>query len=178
MLLSGGIDSATVLATAAADGGARLHGLFIDFGQPSARSEARSSRAMADAYGASHHTLEMRGFSATTGEVLGRNALFVHAALVSRIIDVGSVALGIHAGTGYLDCSEAFFDLMSRSVDFHTAGRLSLVAPLLSFSKAEVVELANRSGVPIRATFSCEVADAPCGECLSCRDRQVFVASP
>lgn len=154
----------------------RPEALFIDFGQPAARSEAKASRSIAKQYDVSYRVLELRGFTTASGELTARNAFLVHAALMSFRANSGLIALGIHAGTGYRDCSPAFVELMSRSLDFHTDGSIGLLTPLLTFSKFEVIRLAVATDVPMDLTHSCEAADHPCGECPSCKDRDEFVA--
>lgn len=163
-----------MLATICSHSRARPAALFIDYGQPAARREAEASAAIATHYGIAYRSLKLRGFAPSPGEVLGRNAFFVHAALMTLAEASGLIALGIHAGTGYRDCSPAFARLMSQSLEFHADGAVGLVVPLLNFSKLEVFELAVASGVPLDMTYSCEVANEPCGSCLSCADREAF----
>lgn len=176
VLLSGGVDSATVLATVCADATARPEALFVDYGQPAARSEAEASKSLAAHYAVPHRALELRGLAAGSGEVPARNAFLVHTALMSLSRRSGMIALGIHAGTAYRDCSPGFVEVMQRSLDFHSDGSVGLVAPLLGFSKLEVHRLAAATGVPGDITFSCEAANEACGVCLSCKDREAFVA--
>jgi 7-cyano-7-deazaguanine synthase len=176
VLLSGGVDSATVLATVRTDRAAAPQALFVDYGQPAARREAEASRALAAYYGVSHRALELRGFTATSGEVPARNAFLVHTALMSFGYSAGLIALGVHAGTGYRDCSPTFVEVMQRSLEFHSDGTVGLVTPLLGFSKLEVFRLAIATHVPVDITFSCEAANEACGACLSCRDREEFGA--
>lgn len=176
VLLSGGIDSATVLASICAEGSAGPAALFIDYGQPTACREAEASAAIATHYGVVHRSLELRGFTPSLGEVRGRNAFFVHVALMILGQQSGVIAIGIHAETGYRDCSPAFGQLMSESLEFHTDGAVGLATPLLTFSKLEVLELARALGVPLGLTYSCEVANRPCASCRSCKDREVYLA--
>lgn len=177
MLLSGGVDSATVLATVCSDDASRVEALFVDYGQPAARREAEVSRAIAERYDVRYRAIELWGFAAGSGEVPARNAFLVHTALMSFLHRSGLIGLGIHAGTGYRDCSPEFVELMTRSLDFHTDGSVGMLVPFLMFSKLEVFRLAVASGVPIEMTYSCQAANDPCGECLSCKDREAFVAS-
>jgi 7-cyano-7-deazaguanine synthase len=88
-----------------------------------------------------------------------------------------AIALGIHDGSGYRDCTPAFVELMQRVLDFHSDGQCQLLAPFLTWSKHDVAALAVKLRVPVALTHSCETADVPCGTCRSCRDREVASAA-
>ena len=118
------------------------------------------------------------GMSFGSGEIRGRNAYLLHTALIEFPTSSGVVALGIHAGTGYADCSPEFVDLMQRSYDFHTGGTITVVAPFVDWTKQQVYALAAQLNVPLRQTYSCESASRPCGECQSCLDRSLLVTRP
>jgi 7-cyano-7-deazaguanine synthase len=150
--------------------------LFVDYGQAAAASEAGASAAVASHFRVPHQTLMCRGRSFGSGEIRGRNAFLAHLALMTLPGETGIVVLGIHAGTGYRDCSADFVDLIQRSYDFHAAGQIVLSTPLLELTKAGVVGLAMSLRVPLDLTYSCEAANEPCGHCLSCGDREEFVA--
>ena len=175
VLLSGGIDSAAALALTL-EGHSPASVLFVDYGQAAAASEARASADIAAHYGVGYERVTCAGRTFGDGEIRGRNALLVHVALITLRTDAGIIVLGIHAGTAYRDCTPAFVDLMQGSYDFHTGGQVSLAAPFLSQVKGDVVNLALRLGVPTDLTYSCEVANQPCGSCLSCRDRKELLA--
>jgi 7-cyano-7-deazaguanine synthase len=175
VLLSGGIDSAALaVALAAAGSGLRL--LFIDYGQPACRSERAAAGSLGLHLGLALAVLRVEGLDIAEGEIHGRNALLVHLALTTGI-RVGALHIGIHAGTGYRDCSPAFVEVMQSSLDLHCDGRLRLSAPLLAMNKAESVAFARDVGLPFELTYSCERADGPCNLCRSCRDREVLLAS-
>jgi len=147
--------------------------LFVDYGQRSRAAERRSSRTIAARWGCRLAELSVEGLYPRKGEISGRNALLVHAALAHRPHAPG-LHLGIHAGSGYRDCSPAFVELMQRSLDLHTDGAMRLSAPFIGMSKAELVVLARGAGVPFELTHSCEVSDEPCRRCRSCRDREAL----
>ena len=176
ILLSGGIDSSVALAVAASRESTRLAALFIDYGQATAGAEAVSSANIARHYGVPHHRLELHGLRFSGGEIPGRNAFLLHAAMlaVGRIPCV--VTIGVHAGTPYRDCTEDFLDVMRRSYEFHSGGTLTLAAPFIDRLKSEVFDLALDLGVPLALTYSCEVDNRPCHECASCRDREMLLA--
>jgi 7-cyano-7-deazaguanine synthase len=174
VLLSGGIDSAVALALARSKG-APLASLFIDYGQRPAVAEARASSSISAYYGAAHRELKLHQLSFTAGEIRGRNAFLLHTALLAIDDETSVVAIGLHSGTAYRDCSPPFVDLMQTSFDFHTGGRVSISCPLLTHTKKDIIALAAVLKVPIAMTHSCEADDTPCHSCLSCLDRGSFL---
>jgi 7-cyano-7-deazaguanine synthase len=175
ILLSGGVDSAA-LAALAKNQGLRASALFVGYGQAAHTAERAASRALAEMYGLPWRELQVEGVRFGHGEIRGRNAFLVHVALLT--LDVAScvVYLGIHAGTGYRDCSPDFVGLVQSSLDFHTGGQVRLAAPLLEAHKADVYAFAASLGVPFELTYSCEAGPTPCGMCASCRDRALLDA--
>ncbi len=132
VLLSGGVDSAT-LAAQLLTSNRRLELLFVDYGHRTSAAERTSSRALAAEWGLGLTELTVTGYLPRHGEIVGRNALLVHLALAHRP-RATRVHLGIHAGTGYRDCSPEFVELMQRSLDFHTSGETRLSAPFIDMS--------------------------------------------
>jgi 7-cyano-7-deazaguanine synthase len=176
VLLSGGVDSAAALALAIAEGLA-AEALFVDYGQAAATAERRASCSLAK-----HFDVGWRGLRVTTGpfgagEIVGRNAFLVHAAMLVLSRQSGLLFFGIHAATEYRDCSARFVALMQQSLDFHSDGVLRLVAPFLNWSKAEVHEYALGADVPVDLTHSCEAAAIPCGSCASCKARRLMTSA-
>ena len=172
VLLSGGIDSAAALVLAL-DSGSTASALFVNYGQAAAISEGRASAALAARYGVKHQTVCCSGQRFGAGEIRGRNAFLAHLALMTYPAETGVIVLGIHAGTGYRDCTFDFVDLIQRSYDFHAGGQIALAAPFINQAKGDVVNLAMKLGLPFELTYSCEAGNAPCGQCRSCRDREV-----
>lgn len=87
-----------------------------------------------------------------------------------------SIYLGAHAddaaGNAYPDCSDAFMQAMGSAINIGTYGRVTLEAPFVNASKAQVVACGLELGVPYGLTWSCyEGADKPCGQCATCLDR-------
>lgn len=174
ILCSGGVDSGTLAAQAAASG-QPVELCFVDYGQPARRAEHRSVDALAHHFAIDVVEVGVAGLDvAAYGEVPVRNALLVTVAAALRP-DAGLLYLGVHAGTGYRDCTPAFIDLMQGLLDFHTGGTTRLVAPFIEWTKADVYVLARELDLPIGLTHSCESSDRPCGECRSCVDREVYV---
>lgn len=176
VLLSGGVDSAVVLALLA-DEGPGTTAIWIDYGQPAAKAERYASKAIAASYGSDWVELGVRGLAPPAdGEFPGRNDLLV--ALAGTSAPGRLIAIGVHAGTGYADCSPSWIETWQelRAVQHH--GAAGLLAPLADLTKAQVFALADNVGIPIDLTYSCEAAAVPCGQCSSCADRRMLDARP
>jgi 7-cyano-7-deazaguanine synthase len=114
-----------------------------------------------------------------TGEIRGRNAFFVMAALMACELQSGVIALGIHAGTRYYDCTPAFLESIDRLTAEYTDGRVRTIAPFISWSKGDIFDYYVRAGLPTQLTYSCEAGtEPPCGKCASCRDRKALGCFP
>ena len=201
VLLSGGLDSATVLAMARAEGYA-CHALSLDYGQRH-RAELAAARRVAFALGAVEHkvlplSLDAIGGSALTdtsiavpeagGEgipvtyVPARNTVFLALALGwAEVVGSADLFVGVNAVdySGYPDCRPAFIDAFERLANLATRagveGEIFRVhAPLIEMSKAEIIRAGAALGVDYALTVSCYQADAEgtaCGVCDSCRLR-------
>ena len=107
-----------------------------------------------------------------------RNGLFLSAA-ASIALSNGceKIMYGAHAddaaGAAYPDCSVQFVSAMNQAIQEGTGGQLTLDAPFVSVSKAQVVKTGLALGVPYELTWSCyQGGDKPCGCCGTCIDRQ------
>lgn len=146
--------------------------VWVDYGQPAASAERQASAAVASHYAAPWREVRVEGLHPpNAGEFPGRNDLLVASARATAA--AASIAVGVHAGTGYADCSPTWADAWSALIDAQDAGRASLVAPLLELSKKQVFDLARSLAVPIELTHSCEAGPLACGQCASCLDRLV-----
>lgn len=174
LLLSGGIDSAACLSFYLAQG-FTVECLHISFGQPSLARERTAATLLACHYGVPLRLLrwssQMASF--TTGEIVGRNAFLLFASLMEIGDRSGVLAIGIHAGTDYYDCSTSFLHLMQTTINGYCAGRIRIAAPFIDWSKQHIYSFCDSTEVPIHLAYSCEKGTcAPCGLCLSCRDRK------
>lgn len=200
VLLSGGLDSSTVLGLAVREG-YQAAALSFRYGQ---RHTAELERAalIAAHFGAEHRIIDINigsfGGSALTDRnmavpqeatpqgvipptyVPGRNTVFIAVGLsLAEAIGAKSLHLGITAVdySGYPDCRPDYLAAYQTLADLATvAGRegrgAKLVAPLMHLSKADIVRTALEVGVPIHLTWSCYSGGAePCGRCDSCRIR-------
>ncbi len=106
-----------------------------------------------------------------------RNGLFLSSA-ASIAISKGceEIYYGAHsddaAGSAYPDCSQSFHDAMNQAIYEGSGKQLKIVAPFVSWTKAEVVKKGLELGVPYELTWSCyEGGEQPCGVCATCIDR-------
>ena len=171
VLASGGVDSSTLLWLCA-EQGIVPNALFIDYGQAAAESELAAVAKLCDGLHAPWRDVRYIGRKFGAGEIRGRNAYLLHTALMEFPAQSGIVLLGIHAGTGYDDCTPEFIDAMQLSYQFHTGGAITITAPFLHWTKHQVYSLATHLNVPLEQTYSCEAANLPCNQCRSCVDRR------
>lgn len=107
-----------------------------------------------------------------------RNGLFLSsAASIALSNGCTEIYYGAHsddaAGNAYPDCSTEFNDAISRAIYLGSGNALTVKAPFVGMTKAEVVREGLRLGVPYELTWSCyEGGDTPCGVCGTCRDRR------
>ncbi len=202
VLLSGGLDSATVLALARADGW-KCHALSIDYGQRH-RAELDAASRVARALGALEHrvvALDLRVFggSALTDSsiavptapsagipityVPARNTIFLSLALAyAEVTGSDAIFTGANAVdySGYPDCRpeylKAFEDMANLATRRAVEGDpIRIIAPIVKMTKADIVRRGSELGVDFSMTVSCYNADADgraCGQCDSCRLRR------
>ena len=205
VLLSGGLDSATTLAIAVANG-YEACALSFDYGQRHSR-ELEAAQRVAAALGAKEHRvakLDLRVFggSALTSDVdvpkarteeeiargipvtyvPARNTIFLAYALGwAEVLGAGHIFIGVNAidYSGYPDCRPEFIALFEMVANVGTkAGveghRFQIHAPLIKFSKAEIIRKAIELNVDLALTHSCydPTPDGlACGQCDSCQLR-------
>jgi 7-cyano-7-deazaguanine synthase len=175
VLLSGGLDSSATLALYRRRSAA-VTALFIDYGHPAAACEVEAARRVAKHYDTPLTSVRCVGLpSVNVGFVRGRNALLLQVALAAAPFEVGQIAMGLHSGTPYGDCSPSFLVEMQRCFDVYCDGRIQIVAPFIDHDKRAVVAYCRETDVPTDLTYSCERGTNPCcGTCLSCRDRKAL----
>ena len=201
VLLSGGLDSATVLAMARAQG-FDCFTLSLDYGQRH-HAELAAAARVATALGACEHkvlplSLDLIGGSALTdrsievpescGEgipvtyVPARNTVFLALALGwAEVLCSTDLFVGVNAVdySGYPDCRPAFIEAFEHLANLATkagveGGEFKVHAPLIEMSKAEIIRAGVGLGVDYGLTVSCYQADEEgiaCGVCDSCRLR-------
>ena len=175
MLMSGGIDSAACAAFLI-EQGLEVSAVFVDHGQAAADFERVSVRSLATALEIEVQEFAIRGAAPFgPGELVGRNAFLVFCALFATRARSSRIALGLHAGTPYYDCSPAFVETINRAVAEHTDNAVQVVAPFIEWTKRDVYNYFVQAGLPIALTYSCESGGMPaCGKCASCQDRKAL----
>ncbi|MFZ3322304.1 MAG: 7-cyano-7-deazaguanine synthase QueC [Usitatibacter sp.] len=202
VLLSGGLDSATVLAMARGEGW-KCHALSVDYGQRH-RVELQAAARVARALGAHEHrvvALDLRVFggsaltdasiavptSPSTGipitYVPARNTIFLSLALAyAEVTGSDAIFTGANAVdySGYPDCRPEYLEAFESMANLATkraveGAPIRIVAPIVKMTKADIVRHGHDLGVDFSITVSCYNADADaraCGQCDSCRLRR------
>jgi 7-cyano-7-deazaguanine synthase len=171
VLLSGGVDSA-VCAQLLARQGHHVSALFVDYGQAARHQEHQAATRVSAVLGVPlQHVRYQTGRGFAAGEILGRNAFLVMAALVSTQGTHNIVSLGIHEDSVYYDCSRTFRDRLAVLVSECTNGRVQLSTPVLEWTKRDIVMYALANGIGRKDVYTCENGTVPpCGSCNSCRE--------
>ena len=196
ILLSGGLDSTTVLAIAK-EQGYECYALSFDYGQKQ-RSELKSSKKISNQFQVIEHrimqiSLNDIGGSALTDKnisipkysdsneipityVPARNTIFLSFALAwAEVIDCQNIFIGVNAldYSGYPDCRpkfiKAFEDMANLATKQSVEGdRINIMTPLINMSKAEIIQTGLRLGVNYSDTTSCYDANANGEACGEC----------
>jgi 7-cyano-7-deazaguanine synthase len=202
VLVSGGLDSATTLAIARAEG-RECYALSFDYGQRH-RVELAAAARVAAALGAREQRTMRIDFAGIGGSALtdlsiavpqqasagipvtyvpARNTVFLALALGwAEVLDAGEIYVGVNAVdySGYPDCRPEFIAAFERLARLATKagveGRpFAIRAPLIRMSKADIIRRGVELGVDYAFTVSCYQPDAAgraCGRCDSCRLRR------
>lgn len=202
VLVSGGLDSTTVLAIARARGYA-CYTLSFDYGQRH-RAELVAAERVSRAQGDVEHkvvslNLDSIGGSALTDPdiavpeeategipvtyVPARNTVFLSIALGwAEVLGAEAIFIGVNAVdySGYPDCRPAFVAAFETLANLATragveGGKLRVEAPLMHMSKGEIIREGLQLGVDYSLTVSCyQATDAglACGRCDACRLRR------
>ncbi|MDD1676064.1 MAG: 7-cyano-7-deazaguanine synthase QueC [Methanomicrobiales archaeon] len=200
-LISGGMDSATA-AYLAKDEGYEVIGLHVSYGQKTEGKETRCARTLARLLDARElleveidYLLFLGGSSLTDRKtavrdydperealpdtyVPFRNAnLLSIATSVAEVRGAEAIFIGAqaHDYSGYPDCRPAFLDAFQRVIDLGTKDTTSITlrAPFVHMTKAEILRLGMRLDVPYEHTWSCYRNEGvACGRCGSCHFRR------
>ncbi|WP_332670684.1 7-cyano-7-deazaguanine synthase QueC [Aromatoleum sp.] len=203
VLLSGGLDSATCLAIAR-DIGFECFALSIAYGQRHA-AELTASKLVARTLGAREHRLarvnlgEFGGSALTDASipvptggdaegipvtyVPARNTVMLSIALAwAEVLDARDIFVGVNAVdySGYPDCRPEFIAAFETMANLATkagveGSHITIHAPLIDLSKAQIIQRGISLGVDYAQTVSCYQADEAgraCGACDACRLRR------
>jgi 7-cyano-7-deazaguanine synthase len=199
VLLSGGMDSSTLLAhtlNAFPDG--RHHAISFDYGQRHSK-ELHAAHAIAKYYHTPHHIVNLRqvgrefmfGSSQTSGVpvphghytdesmkvtvVPNRNMVMLSIATAFAIATHSDfVAYAAHAGDHaiYPDCRPEFVTAMGEAIRLCDEHKVSIYTPYIDVTKAQILEEGLYRNVPYELTWTCyEGTLLPCGKCGTCVER-------
>jgi 7-cyano-7-deazaguanine synthase len=199
VLLSGGLDSATVLAMATSRG-FKCHALSVNYGQRHS-SELIAAERVSSAFSANLKTIELDlrtfGGSALTDDidvpeeesegipvtyVPARNTIMLSLALAwAEVLAADDIFIGVNAVdySGYPDCRPEFINAYEEMANLATkagvvGNRMTIHTPLIDLTKADIIRQGTELGVDYALTVSCYQADEAgraCGVCDSCRIR-------
>jgi 7-cyano-7-deazaguanine synthase len=203
VLVSGGLDSATTLALAREQGFV-CHALSIDYGQRH-RAELDAAARVAKALGAVEHRVMRVDLGGIGGSALtdasiavpespqlgipityvpARNTVMLSLALAwAEVLHASRICIGVNAVdySGYPDCRPAFIAAFERVANLATRTGVeetlafSINAPLIDFTKAQIIRRGIELGVDFGMTVSCYQADSEgraCAHCDACRLRR------
>jgi 7-cyano-7-deazaguanine synthase len=200
VLLSGGMDSAVALAIAR-DQGYACHALSVRYGQRHSAELDAAARVAAGLGAVEHRTIDVDlraiGGSALTADIAvpetpsagipvtyvpARNTIMLACALgYAEVLGATDIFVGVNAVdySGYPDCRPAFVEAFERLANLATragveGAGIRIHAPLIDWSKAEIVRQGVARGVDFSMTVSCYQAapdGAACGRCDACRLR-------
>jgi 7-cyano-7-deazaguanine synthase len=202
LLLSGGIDSATIL-TSITKQNEKVFALTFDYGQKH-YAEIEKAKNLAKEFDVHEHKIiklnlsEFADSSLTDRNIQvpkclpdenipstyvpGRNTIFLSIALsYAESKGCSSIYIGANAidYSGYPDCRPEYIEAFQNLVNLATkktvtGGNIQIYAPLINFTKIEIIELGIKNGLDIEKTLSCYdpiKENKPCNKCPSCRIR-------
>ncbi|MDA8941660.1 7-cyano-7-deazaguanine synthase QueC [Porticoccaceae bacterium] len=203
VLVSGGLDSSTVLALALQQG-YRCYTLSFDYGQRH-RSELEAAKRVSELMKVEEHKIVRLDLGTIGGSALtdttidvpeqetagipvtyvpARNTVFLSIALGwAEVLEADTIFLGVNAVdySGYPDCRPEYISSFEAMANLATragveGNKLSIQAPLIDMTKGEIISAGASLGVDYSQTVSCyqaSIEGLACGKCDSCRLRIV-----
>ena len=198
-LLSGGMDSTTLVAKLIHDGH-EVEAVGVNYGQRHSK-ELDSAKAVAAHFGIPYDTVSLESLkpflsgSALTDDVVvpdghyaentmritvvpNRNAIMLSVvAGIAVARKAQHIATAIHSGDHYIypDCRPEFFEAMSKALEFGTKsfGDISILAPFVNISKADIAAVGKEVSAPLELSWSCyKGGEIHCGACGTCFERR------
>ena len=201
VLVSGGLDSSTVLALALQQG-YRCYTLSFDYGQRH-RSELEAAKRVSELMKVEEHKIVRLDLGTIGGSALtditidvpeqetagipvtyvpARNTVFLSIALGwAEVLEADTIFLGVNAVdySGYPDCRPEYISSFEAMANLATragveGNKLSIQAPLMDMTKGEIISAGASLGVDYSQTVSCyqaSIEGLACGKCDSCRLR-------
>lgn len=186
VLLSGGLDS-SLIGILTQEKKQKVFPLFVNYGQRALEKEWNACKAICKEHNLPQPVkADLSGFgqlieTGLTSEELdvvkdaftpNRNLLFLLiASSYAFQVGAGSVAIGLlnEETSLFPDQTSEFLINAERAIQTSLGKIIKVLAPLSSFSKADVLELANAKG--LHNTYSCHIGGTkPCGTCISCKE--------
>jgi 7-cyano-7-deazaguanine synthase len=197
VLLSGGMDSAVCAAIARRDG-YEIAALHLNYGQRTETRELRSYEYLVRHFSAKRqlmvdvgHLANIGGSSLTDESIAVEEAdttrndvpssyvpfrngnILAIAASWAEVIGAEAIYIGAMQldSSGYPDCRQEFFDTFQRAIDLGTRPEtnIKIIAPIINYTKRDIVERGTELGVPFELTWSCYKNEGrACGVCDSC----------
>lgn len=175
VLASGGIDSSALIGFYL-ERGFDVEALHFQYGQLNAENELNSVKKISEYYNVrlkvNYFGMRIRRLNY---EYKYRNLMFLVAAAASSEDDFARLAIGVHAGTEYYDCSKNFISQTQNLFNSFTPDTLIVDTPFIDFTKDQIFEYCKQIRLPVHLTHSCESSERnPCGICPSCKDRRLL----
>lgn len=196
VVCSGGLDSSVALAYAKTKY-ARVEALSFRYGQNHAKRENAAARKVCAALGVPltfvdlpfigrHFKSSLLGGKVPDGHYAAANMkstvvpfrngiMLAVAAGFAESRGLGRVLIGNHGGDHFIypDCRPMFIQSIAEAVWYGTGGRVRVESPFCDLTKADIVEVGARLGVPFGLTYSCYKGGAKhCGTCGTCTERR------
>ena len=178
VLASGGIDS-TACIRYYIQRGFLVKILHVDYGQRPFEPERSALKSVCDYFDLEYRFQTMRGIPWSlrhSDEIVGRNLFLAAIGLAAFQANSGLVAMGIHSGNDYADCSVDFQNQLRLIAKLSSRYLIDFDFPFGKWSKHEIIDFCRSNEIPVWLTFSCVTSESDaCGQCDSCLERREYV---
>lgn len=185
-LSSGGIDS-SVMMQLLKEENCQIFPLFINYGQLAAKAESEACQKICHYLGLKLERIDVSGFGNSIPSGITNRNLDVEkeAFLPTRnllLLTLGAaygysksayvIAIGLLSTPIFPDQTKEFVYEAQNTISKALGVDISILAPLISLNKADVLQLARKYRVPLDFTYSCHSGNRDsCGRCISCKER-------